>query len=236
MKTLIFSSLALVGLLLVGLQHQQLRELRAENATLQKASAEATQLKSDLDKSNGDEAQDADESTRLREENRDLLKLRGEINQLREAKAQFQKVSAENQRLQSQVNAAAKTNAKQSIQPVMIRIDMLFNRGQATPEDALQTFYWAIRDRNSDMLEHCVTPKSWSQFQRYLGDWERKDFDNYVSIDIVARREMNATTVQLGIQLNRQMNPDLVSNIAHQKLVVELTLQGGEWRVDGTSR
>jgi len=58
MKTMIFSLIAIVGLLLVGLQHQQLRELRNENATLKQASAEANQLKGDLDKSTGDQAQD----------------------------------------------------------------------------------------------------------------------------------------------------------------------------------
>jgi hypothetical protein len=233
MKTLIFSSLALVGLLLVGLQHQQLRELRTENATLQQASAEASQLKADLDKSNGDEAQDADEITRLREENHDLLKLRNEVNQLRDARVQFEKVSAENQRLAAQAKTLAKTDSKQSLQPVTVRIDMLFNRGQTTPEDALQTFYWAVRDRNSDMLSHCVTPKSWSQFRDYVNGWRRQNFDNFGSIDIVARRDVNATTVQLGIQLNpAAANPEMLG----QKIVVTLVLQGSDWQVDGLSR
>ena len=233
MKTLIFSSIGLVGLLLVGLQHQQLRELRAENAALQKDSAEATQLKADLEKSNGDEAQDADEIARLREENHDLLKLRGEINQLRDARAQFEKVSAENQRLQALARNAAKTDAKQSIQPVNIRVDMLFNRGQATPEDALQTFYWAVRDRNSDMLAHSVTPRSWSQFRVYAdpNSWQRQNFENHESIDIVARRDVDATTVQLGIQLNQAVNPQY-----GQKIIVTLVLQGNEWHVDALSR
>jgi hypothetical protein len=223
-------------LLLVGLQHQQLRELRAENLTLQQASAEASRLKADLEKSNGDEAQDAEEITRLREENHDLLKLRGEINQLRDAKAQFEKVSAENQRLQSLAKTAARNDSKQSRQPVTIRVDMLFNRGQATPEDAIQTFYWAVRDRNGDMLAHCVTPKSWSQFQDYVNGWQRKNFDNYVPIDIVARREVNATTVQLGIQLDQENNPNLVPTVAHPKFIVTLVLQDGEWRVEATRR
>ena len=233
MKTLIFASMALVGVLLVGLQHQQLRELRAENASLQKDSAEASQLKADLEKSNGNEAQDVEEIARLREENRDLLKLRGEINQLRDARAQFEKVSAENQRLQAQAKSVAKTDSKQTLQPVTVRIDMLFNRGQATPEDAIQTLYWAIRDRNSDMLSHCVTPKSWSQFRDYVNGWRRQQFDNVGSIDIVAQREVNATTVQVGIQLNpTAAYPDMLG----QKIIVTLVLQGNEWHVDAESR
>jgi hypothetical protein len=232
MKTLIFSSMALVGLLLVGLQHQQLRELRAENASLQQASAEAGRLKADLEKSNGDGAQDAEDIARLREENRDLLKLRAEINQLRDARAQFEKVSAENQRLQSQAKNAAKTDSKNSTQPITIRVDMLFNRGQATPEDAIQTFYWAVREGNSDALQHSVTPKSWNNFRGYAdpANWQRRNFDNYGSIDIVAQREVNATTVQVGIQLNQAANPQY-----GQKIIVTLVLQNGEWRVDASS-
>jgi hypothetical protein len=229
MKTLIFSSLALVGLLLVGLQHQQLRELRAENAALLQSSAETSRLKADLDKSNGDETQDAEEIARLREENHDLLKLRGEINQLRDAKVQFEKVSAENQRLQT----LAKTDSKQSTQPVTIRIDNLFNRGQGTPEDALQTFYWAQRDANSDALQHSVTPRGWNTFRDYAdpSNWRRQQFKDIGSIDIVARRDVNATTVQIGIQLNQASNPQ-----HNQKIIVTLMLHDGVWRVDSVSR
>ena len=76
MKTLIFSSLAVAGILLVAVQHRQLGQLQAENGPLQQASTEADQLKADLAKSTGNEAQDAAELERLREENHDLLKLR----------------------------------------------------------------------------------------------------------------------------------------------------------------
>ena len=225
--------MALVGLLLVGLQHQQLQELRAENAALQQSSAEMSRLKVELEKSNGDETQNADEITRLREENHDLLKLRGEINQLRNARAQFEKVSAENQRLVAQAKNVANADSKQSMQPVTIRIDMLFNRGQGTPEDAIQTFYWAQRDGNSDALQRSVTPRSWSTFRDYAdpSNWQQQQFKDIGSINIVAQRDVNATTVQLGIQLNQASNPQ-----HNQKIIVTLVLQGNEWRVDSVSR
>jgi hypothetical protein len=232
MKTLIFSSMALVGLLLVGLQHQQLGQMRAENANLQQASAEATRLKADLAQSTGDEAQDEAEIARLREENRDLLKLRGEINQLREARAQFEKVSAENQRLVSLVKSTPKPQAKETVmQPVTIQINALYDRGLNTPEDALQTFYWAQRDRNKDGLSRSVTQRSWNDFRDFDEGWRRQNFDNYVSIEIVARRDVNATTVQLGVQINEANNPQ-----HGPKLIVTLVLQGGSWRVDSLSR
>ncbi|HWD94788.1 MAG TPA: hypothetical protein VG938_20835, partial [Verrucomicrobiae bacterium] len=137
MKILIISSMAVLGFLLVGWQHQQLGYLRAENATLEQSADEASQLKADLGKATGDEAQDAEEIARLREENHDLLRLRNEVNQLRDARATFEKVSAENQRLQEQVRTAAKANAKQApMQPILIRVDSLYDRGLSTPENA----------------------------------------------------------------------------------------------------
>jgi hypothetical protein len=227
MKTLIVSSIAIVGLLLAGLQHQQLRELHAENVTLQQSSAEASRLKADLDKSAIDQSQDEAEIGRLREENHDLLKLRNEVNQLREARAQFEKVSAENQRLQSIAKNAAKTDSKQSMQPIVVRMVDLVNRGESTPEDAIQTFLWALRERNSDVLSHCATPKMSSQFQRYLKERNSQPFDNFVSIEIVARREPKPNMVQLGVQL------DFIDNSqSPEKQSVDLTLQDGEWRVD----
>jgi hypothetical protein len=231
MKILIFSSLTIVGLLLVGLQHQQLRELRAENASLQQVSAEANRLKADLDKSTGDEAQDEAEIARLREENHDLLKLRGEINQLREAKVQFEKVSAENQRLVSLAKSTPKSQTKEKVmQPITIQVNALFNRGLNSPEDAVQTFFWAQRDRNSNTLSHSVTQRSWNNFRDYIDGWRRQELDNLLSIDIVARREMDATTVQLGLQLHMSDNPQYV-----RKLIVSLVFQGNEWRVDAVS-
>jgi len=227
MKTLIFSSTAIVGLLLVGLQHKQLRELHSENVTLQQNSTEASRLKADLDKSSIDQTQDKAEIARLREENHDLLKLRNEVNQLREARAQFEKVSAENQRLQSIAKNAAKTDSKPSMQPIVVRIDALVNRGENTPEDAMQTFAWALRERNGDVLSHCATPKMYSQFQRFLKERDEQPFSSFVSLEIVARRDPKPNVVQLGVQL------DFVENSqAPQKQTFNLIFQNGEWRVD----
>jgi myosin heavy subunit len=223
MKTLAFSSIAVATLLLVGWQHRQLGDLRAENTTLKQSATEASQLKADLDKSAGMEAQDADQIDRLREENRDLLKLRNEVNQLREARATFEKVNAENQRLQEQVRNAVKTNAKQApLQPILIRVENLYDRGLATPENALQTFWWAQHTDNGDAMSRCATPESWARF-----GGNHHDFDTVTAIEIVARRELNATTIQLGLQVHAGNN-----SFRDAKVAVTLVLQGGEWRVD----
>lgn len=231
MKTLIFSSLAIAGVLLVAVQHRQLGQLQAENGTLQQASAEADSLKADLAKSSGNEAQDAAEIERLREENHDLLKLRNEVNQLRDARVQFEKVSAENQRLHAVTKSTPKPQGNEkATQPIVVQMASVYDRGLATPEFALQTFYWAQRERNSDALSRCVTPQSWTGFREYLDGWRRQNLDQIASIEIVARRDLDATTVQLGVQIHNAGNPQY-----GRKIIVTLALQGSEWRVQTTS-
>jgi hypothetical protein len=237
MKALLFSPIALVGLLLIGLQHQQLGQLRDENVMLQQASAEADQLKADLEKSTGNEAQDAAEIDRLREENRDLLKLRNEVNQLRDTRVQFEKVSAENRRLLLVARSAPRPQTKDAaMKPILIRVDNLSNRGLNTPEDTLQTFYWALRDGNNQTLQRCLTP-------HFSGPAQ---VDGIVSIEIVARRDVDATTVQLGIQIQEAPIPEGYDSFRHviiparqagpgRKFIVTLILQGGEWRLDAST-
>ena len=233
MKIAALSLLVVAGLALVGYQHQQLGKLRAENSTLQQSAAEADHLKSDLGKFNDAQAQDAAaEIDRLREENRDLLKLRNEVNQLRDTRGEFQKVSAENQRLRSQPRAAAQVAAIQTLaQPIVININALYDRGFNTPEDAVQTFYWAQHEGNVDALSRCLMSQNPDFIRNYLANGQGHYLDQVVSIDIVARREVNANIVQLGIRLRANNNnrpPD-------KKLVLSMTLTSGEWKLDANN-
>ena len=75
------------------------------------------------------------------------------------------------------------------------------------------------------MLTSCVTAEMRPTLPVYSNERERY-FDSFGSIEIVARREMNATTVQLGIQLDPTNNSQ-----SPQKFIVELVLQGNEWRL-----
>jgi hypothetical protein len=225
MKTLIFSSIGIAGVLLVVVQHQQLSQLRAENATLKQASAEADQLKADLGKSTGDEAQNEKEIARLREENRNLLKLRNEVFQLRETRTEFQRVSAENQRLQAQTRNAPKTEAKDSLpQAIVINFGALHDSGLSTPEAACQTFFWAAHENNTDALAHCLVPDSKVAAGSYA---KGGGFKDVLSIEIVARRELDADTVQLGITIRMRD-----ASQSPMKYVMKLSRKDGEWRLD----
>lgn len=229
MKTLALVSLAIAAAALIAVQHQQLGHLRAENAILQQASTEANQLKADLAKSTGAEADAEDKIARLREENRDLLKLRNQVYQLRQATAQFEQISAENQRLQSVAGSAGKPDAKQVVfQPIAVLVQNLYNQGLGTPEAAAQTFFWADRDGDGDTLSHCILPERWSHIQdSYQGNYRRNFSSNIASIEIAARRDIDANTVQLGIQFHSAENSG-----RDRKIVITLKLSGGEWKLD----
>jgi hypothetical protein len=228
MKALIFSSTILASLLLVAWQHQQIGHLRTENASLQQSAAEADQLRADLATSNGDEAQDEAEIARLKEENRDLLKLRNEVGQLQEARAEFERASAENKQLQQTRAGARSADAKQpATQPVTIRIVELYDRGLSTPDNAVQTFFWAQRDGNREAMSRCVTPRSWKSIRDGFDRGQRQNLNGILSIEIVARRMVNATMVQLGIELHGDHNLR-----GDKKEIITLVLEDGDWRVE----
>lgn len=225
---LVISAIAATGL--VAVQHQQLGRLRSENATLRQASAEADQLKADLAKSTGAEADAEDEIARLREENRDLLKLRNQVYQLRQATAQFEQVSAENQRLQSVARSSSKPETREVVfQPTVILVQNLYDQGLSTPEAAAETFFWADRDANGDALSRCILPERRSHIQDFFNQGEnRQNFSrDIVSIEIAARRDIDANTVQLGIQLHSAAN-----SRRDRKIVLMLKLANGEWKLD----
>jgi len=230
MKTVALSLLAVAGLALVGWQHQQLGQLSGENVTLQQSVVEANQLKADLAKFNDAQAQDAAvEIDRLHEENRDLLKLRNEVNQLRDTRAEFQKVSAENQRLRSQPRPTPQSVVNQTlIQPIVININALYDRGFNSPEDAVQTFYWAQREGNADALARCLPGQNVQFVRDYFASGQRRNLDHIVAIEIVARRELRANSLQLGVILKT----DSADRQWDKNLILTLTFQGGQWKVD----
>jgi myosin heavy subunit len=229
MKTLALGVSAIAVAALIAVQHQRLGQLRAENVTLQQASAEAGQLKVDLAKSTGAESDAEEEIARLREENRDLLKLRNQVYQLRQATAQFEQVHDENQRLQAVAQNLANRDTKEIIfQPILIEIQNLSYQGMNTPEAAAQTFFWAEHENNGDVLSRCILPERW-QLIREGNDISRirQAFDGIVSIEIAACRKLDANTVQLGIQIHANGN-----SYRENKEILTFRLRDGEWKLD----
>lgn len=110
-------------------QAEELADLRAENAQLMKAGVDPAEL------------------ARLRKEHGELLRLRGEVGLLR-------KESQELARLRVQKRGTNHPPAESGSGPgrEFLPAEAWANVGNATPEAALQTFFWAARQRETDLV------------------------------------------------------------------------------------
>src|SRR6185437_1187860 len=103
---------------------------------------------------------------------------------------QFEKVSAENQRLQAVAKTTPKSEANPSMRPITIQLNALYDRGLNTPESAMQTYYWALREGNAETLSRCVMPQLRTQNRDYYLSG-KPQVDGILSIEIVARRDVD---------------------------------------------
>jgi hypothetical protein len=93
----------------------------------------------------------AEDIERLRKENRDIHKLRGEISQAREKRRAIEKMQAENTQLRKRI-AEVKAN------PYAAKTDPfpLSNKGQSTPEAAVETLFWSMYQGDIESLSRLM--------------------------------------------------------------------------------
>ena len=86
-----------------------------------------------------------------------LLQLRGEIVRLELRKKDLISARAENDRLKVQMASIA-TNAGPELPADYVRASKAQDRGLATPQTTMETFFWAIQNTNAERLLQCFTP------------------------------------------------------------------------------
>jgi hypothetical protein len=226
---LVLLSSALVTVL--GLQQRAANKLRNENTALVAAAEETKMLKVQLAESRGTTGfQDAsNEIARLREENRDLLKLRNEVRASRERKDEFERLRAENERLRSiQQTASSRRSEKVVFRTIHFSRNNLSNQGLLTPEAAVQTFFWAKREGNVSVLGSCIRPERLDG--RNISDgleiaqWFAQSYPAQTTFQIVARRDVRAGLVELGISVRTEPGEE-------RKIAITLQLTGSEWKL-----
>lgn len=89
---------------------------------------------------------------------RELAKLRNEVTQLRSQKRLLDTVRQERAALTAA--QAPKPAAPHVTPPGFIAKDNLANAGFATPDDAMQTFFWAIREGDMEAAIQALSPSS----------------------------------------------------------------------------
>lgn len=143
--------LAVIALLATGaavLRWQTMSRLRAES----NVTAETNEITAPPAPSPSDSA----ETAALREQTKDLARLRNEIGQLRAATNEIAALQKENERL-----AEAKRTGAVVPAPVpagFVTREQLADAGMLTPDATAQTFFWAVRETNFNRVI-----ESWSE-------------------------------------------------------------------------
>ncbi len=96
----------------------------------------------------------------------ELLKLRAEVSRLESRKRELAQVRAENERLRVQL-ASRGTNVPgaAALSAGYIRKSEAKFAGYATPEDTIQSFLWAIHNRNASSFLGALGPEAAKQLE-----------------------------------------------------------------------
>jgi hypothetical protein len=161
----VLTVVCLVALWNVFAQRRELVSLRADQQRLQTESAptnDSPGSSATADMRTAVLAVPRADSSSMRE----LLRLRAEVTKLADRQRELAGVRGENERLHAQVAARA-TNAPAAggLPPGYIMRSKAQWAGLNTPEDSLQSFLWAVQNRDFANLLSVLTPESAQRFQ-----------------------------------------------------------------------
>jgi len=143
-----------VGVLAVIIwERNVIADMRGQNDALRQLQGEVAQLetqRSELEKlravSGNQPASGANGS--------ELLRLRNEVRQLRAGRSEWDKLKAGNARLAAEIQSGAVTQKFSEMAGYLAK-ESWSNTGFDTPESALQTFFWAVREGDLAQLAGC---------------------------------------------------------------------------------
>ena len=159
-----FLLMALIAVLL--LERSAISKARVENEILRQEQAEAARLRAEngqaLESSDGDQKME-----RSRAVHQELLKLRSEVRQLRAQAAEAHRLRDHNRGLASATKAIGDGKPiRFSDMEGYVAKETWSNAGLATPEAALQTFLWAVREGQIQPIAECMSPEARPWFER----------------------------------------------------------------------
>ncbi len=149
------------------------------------------------------------ELQRLRSEAEEVHKLRGEASQLRAGSREVEKLRAENQKLRGDNQQMRAANATATAAPVPAATADLFPReswafaGYASPEAALVSAVWAMREGNPRTYLESLTPEEQT---RMAAAWQNKS-----EAELAAKHQQEVASITGVRILDRQaLSPDEV--------------------------
>lgn len=143
-----------LAVLLVGgtwFERRVLREARAENQRLHAAlqAGESSADRSEPVSNQGDP-----------ELKRELARLRNEVRKLRAEKPQLDQLRMGNELLLQRIAGASQARPAPTPEQGFVMSEAWANVGFATPEAAIQTFFWALRQQDVLALTNSLTPET----------------------------------------------------------------------------
>ncbi len=222
--TIICGALAIAGTIAVLWQQQSLSKLR-ENPNR----GFTNEVLSDSSATNAAHEQ---EIISLREQTKDLARLRNEVSRLRATRAELAVARAESTRM-----LEAKQNGTPIPQPPpgFTSRQHLANAGFGTPEAALQTFFWAMNQGEFEAAMQALSP----------ANRERKHFDKLSPEErahIVNESKRNGPEKSMahfndfGVRLREDVSEDDVvlhvgSSLSTNTMRMSLQRLDGEWKL-----
>ncbi len=212
--------------------------LRGENAAL-RAQLEAAPAQSSA---TSDDVQRREaELQKLRGEAQELVRLRGEITQLRSSNKDAEKLRAENQQLRTanqQLRGAA-TEAASSPAPPKPAGDTFAREswtfaGYASPESALVSAIWAMREGNPKTYIESLSPDEQARMSQAWGNKteaevaakHQSDVSKITSIRVVDRQEVTPEQVTMSIYIG---GVDRLEKVSMHRV-------GNDWKFGGFIR
>jgi hypothetical protein len=223
----LFGSCAVITTLaLVVFQRSAISRTRTANETLRQQTAIPTIVASDA-------APATEEIEALQTANSELPKLRNEVRRLREERREFEKLRMENERLAAALKAGPKTNTPPLSEAEGFVLKEKWTRaGFATPEATLQTFFWAVANKDLSAMAECMTGearKSMEQeLQRSIADSGKGFEEQFEPLSkmqgfrIAEKKQLSDDKVELSIQ----------AAAGGRAMPMRLQLVNGEWKFD----
>ncbi len=240
-----FFQLTLAGLFLASLavhvfERRRISGLRQDNEGLREELAAAKQL---VDAKISDQSgTTTEELERLRAEAREVHKLRNEVSQLRSGVKEADQLRAENQRLRAAGRplqgapgtGVAAPSATASQDGYYAKEHWAFT-GYATPEAALQSVIWAMREGDTKTLLASLTPEEMERMQKEWGNKSeaqvsadtKRGTDKISGIRILESKTLSDDEVVLSVFAAG--GEDKVQKIS-------LKRYGAEWKMAGPKR
>jgi hypothetical protein len=220
-RTLMFGLMSLLSLTAVWavlIQHHQLQSLRKQTRIVASISTPLppTSAANESATSTASVGATADTSP-------ELLRLRSEAGLLAARQRELLPLQTENEQLRARINAAG-TNIGAALPPGYLRKSQARFVGYGTPDDTLQSFLWALHNRNLTNLLQALTPGSAKLLQSQTESMDSflEQMQALVGMSITEREQLPDGGMALKVQVLPELPP---ANITFRNT-------NREWKMD----